>query len=447
MEQLHIVRKRRSSPSSDGDDDKRSDNAPRADFRKRRRKSRGVLQDCFPRGRPFFWSVGAALLVFASLVTFVSQRDRSVGRGRLLVTEAKSSSTFLKEFHGAPSCASQLLAKEDVSFTLVTQLSDSRLWMLEHHCKRWGLEHPMSIAVLTNESALAIQQRVRDMGCGPSAVVQTMPGSMEDYPVNELRNMAISIVKTTHIVYLDVDFWPSSDLHRTLHLDAIAQHLVEDPKNALVIPAFQLERHCREYRDCRENNIPAMPNTRSKLVHLVHHHRANQFDPTNEGGHGSTDYDAWFEAEEDEIVPIDCILSNRYEPYLVVRLCDELPPFQPRFTGYGKNKMTWVMQLRRNGYRLGQISSFAIHYPHLDSPARLAWNGGKDGVQIKRPRNDYLRYRRGQTDKLFLEFRDWLGAQPDQSRFGLCEDALDDDSRLWTSHHEEEQKSNSNSSE
>ncbi len=45
----------------------------------------------------------------------------------------------------APSCNKHLVAKS-VSFTLVSQLSDDQMWMVQYHCKRWG-DNPMSIAV------------------------------------------------------------------------------------------------------------------------------------------------------------------------------------------------------------------------------------------------------------------------------------------------------------
>ena len=41
-------------------------------------------------------------------------------------------------------------------------------------------------------------------------------GSWNDYPVNELRNLALRAVRTTHILYLDVDFWPSEHLYDTI---------------------------------------------------------------------------------------------------------------------------------------------------------------------------------------------------------------------------------------
>lgn len=163
---------------------------------------------------------------------------------------------------------------------------------------------------------------------------------------------------------------------------------------------------------------------------------------TNFGGHGSTRYAEWLQQQPDQLLPIECVHSNRYEPYLVVRYCADLPPFQTVFSGYGKNKMTWFLQLRREGYSLYQIASFLVHYPHMDSKARLVWNGGSDGKRISRPKGNkgddfWLKYKRGRNDMAFVRFREWLKRDiEDRTRIGSCKDAMDvdDDAKLWVDH-------------
>lgn len=244
----------------------------------------------------------------------------------------------------APSCSEPLDAN-DVSFTLVSQLSNDRLWMIQYHCERWG-DNPMSIVVFTDRKAAVIKSELISMGCSnENLTLQTVKRTTYDpdgteYPVNLLRNLALSVVKTSHIVYADVDFWPSSDLYSILSKETIKEQLASDSKLATVIPAFQMERLCREYRDCRENNIPKMPKHKEALMWLIGKRAASAFDPSNPGGHGSTKFVTWKDQETATFVDLPCIKSNRYEPYLVVRYCSELPPFQEGFTGYGKNKMT-----------------------------------------------------------------------------------------------------------
>ena len=104
-----------------------------------------------------------------------------------------------------------------------------------------------------------------------------------------------------------------------------------------------------------------------------------------------------------------------------------------------------VMQLRWLGYRFSQIGgSFVVHYPHLDSASRMHWNESpkemqrhvRDGkVYRANPKElsvDWTRYKRGQVDATFVAFRRWLRTEvTNETRVPWCEDAEDDDSRLW----------------
>ena len=49
--------------------------------------------------------------------------------------------------------------------------------------------------------------------------------------------------------------------------------------------------------------------------------------------------------------PIECFRSNRYEPYVVISMA-QMPLYDERFAGYGKNKIQHVSHLRRMGYLL-----------------------------------------------------------------------------------------------
>ena len=108
------------------------------------------------------------------------------------------------------------------------------------------------------------------------------------------------------------------------------------------------------------------------------------------------------------------------------------------------------MQLRRAGWTFGQIGQgFVVHYPHLDSPARQAWNGDPSGEfrpskMMQRPSDDSVlrNTERALNDELFVEFRDWLDEQyqldgidteANGIRTPLCEDANDDNAKLWVS--------------
>lgn len=417
---------------------------------------------------------------------------------------------FELESINAPVCH-PLSSPQNVTFTLVTQLSDDRLWMMEHHCKRYP--HPMAIAVYTNRSLTNILDELRELGCPvddhhgssivppnlllpgkeggkterdddenievdddqfqPStshldehihhsgALLQvavldaTQHGKRDDYPVNDLRNLALSLVQSSHIIYIDVDFWPSEYLYEIFSRKTVKERLIQDPQHAVVIPAFQLFRQCYKYKDCRDRNIPQMPKSLQGLAKMIKEKRGHIFDPTNKGGHGSTDYNAWFKQKPGSLRDIECLQSNRYEPFVAIRYCRDMPPFQQAFSGYGKNKVTWMMQVIASGYTLSQLGGiYLVHYPHLESASRAKWNEAPQELQIPVPKSEesdqnppfqvrrptskdgdlhFEEYKRGQVDKIFLDFKDWLAQSfpPSRARLRLCEAAQDDDSKLW----------------
>lgn len=420
---------------------------------------------------------------------------------------ASTASPFRLVSQGAPECY-ELESPDDITVTLVTQVSHDRLWMMKHHCDRYRNkqtgnpfdQHKMSVAVYSNATLDEIRTELREMGCGVAAggetdansnsninsnnnnnnndnnnnsnnkrdqspvdvsvLDATTHGAWNDFPVNELRNLALSKVKTTHIMYIDVDFWPSDDLYETImgsderssnessgkfnndqqqtsnpSSQRIRKYLFDDPKLALVIPAFQLRRQCKEWKDCREDNLPHMEASRNfnGMTHeMVKHKSITVFDPTNKGGHGSTDYKNWFGQPPGSLVDIECLQSNRYEPFVMIRYCKDLPPFQTVFAGYGKNKVTWMMQVIASGYVFSQVGrAYLMHYPHLDSASRQLWNGhGRASKTIKTRKTDS---KRGQVDKLFVDFKRWLEETiPEElQRLEACEDAQDDDTKLW----------------
>ena len=174
-----------------------------------------------------------------------------------LTSRRASESPQFKQFsRDAPNFCNATLKESDVEFTLVTQMSADRIWMMEHHCYRWRLAnhtfYPISVAVLTNETTAETKSLLQGMGCDLDIVkVQTLSANLyhvDDYPVNTLRNLALTAVKTSHVVYIDIDFWITRDMSEILQLPEVKGELASDPKAALVIPAFQMQRQCHQWR-------------------------------------------------------------------------------------------------------------------------------------------------------------------------------------------------------
>ena len=371
----------------------------------------------------------------------------------------------------APSCSASL-DPESIAYTLVTQLSAERMWMLGRHCERWGRDYPVSAAVFTNRS---VAEMTRDLvgnstgsgsGCTRRQLSLSVLNSDEyddaDYPVNTLRNMALAQVRTSHVMYVDIDFWPSTTLRPILESTPLRREFATDPKLAVVVPAYQLYAHrlCGETENCKEKEqTNEVPKTMTDLRSLLKTEDVGIFDlESNWNGHGSTSYKTFLLQNDGELFDLPCVNSNRYEPYLAFRYCADLPPFQEAFTGYGKNKMTWAMHLRRSGYDFAQMGgSFVCHYPHFRSKAKLSWDYIPNlnvtdvlavSVEARKAAKqnrfnviekkdmirdvDWSQTKRGKGDLLYLHYRKWLyDTVPDEARLKMCDETYTDDNKLW----------------
>ena len=78
-------------------------------------------------------------------------------------------------------------------------------------------------------------------------VVKTTEAPLpEAYPINKLRNLAISLVETTHYFLCDIDMWPSKELYPLLvslmkPSSIKTTPLFKDPKLAMIVPVFTYE--------------------------------------------------------------------------------------------------------------------------------------------------------------------------------------------------------------
>lgn len=262
---------------------------------------------------------------------------------------------------GAPVCDD--LEPEQIDFTLVTQLSVSRLSLMKEQCRRWG-NHPISVAVASPVSKPAIKKLLIHLGCNDITLSVVIVGKSDPYPINSLRNIAFSKVNTSHAVYVDADFMVSPNLYQSL---AQQRGNLLDHRDAVVIPALEFRPVCPA---CEELHLQMLPETKAEAFKLFASGRekslVKQFDYDKDaGGHGSTRTKEWFKQRPHTLEPLKCIRSDRYEPYLVVRYCKDLPPFQEVFKGYGQNKVTWSRHLVRAGYRFQRLADgFAMHVPH-----------------------------------------------------------------------------------
>lgn len=268
------------------------------------------------------------------------------------------------------------------SITLVTVVSLNRLQGLERICEVWpgsviavisvGDFDPMNTTGFVPGS----EQAHSTMFCA-HAVVVSGENNGAQFPINKLRNRGIAMVKTTHMIYLDVDFVPSNDLYSRL-MSQLSRPELQEPNVAVVVPGFEFIAHQGKWNS---SWLPEVPRHFADLTSCVEKDKCQLFHfNTFPRGHSTTQYDKWI-AQGDDTREIICFKSDVYEPYLMIQNCGCMPKlFEEAFTGYGKNKIQMIEQLRYAGYTFRVLpKAFAIHLPHEESEARRSFisNGSK----------------------------------------------------------------------
>lgn len=167
------------------------------------------------------------------------------------------------------------------------------------------------------------------------------------YPVNRLRNIALSQVKTPYVFLCDVDFMPNFGMYEQLkkHVESID---ISDHKKALVVPAF-------------ETYFPNLnfPDNKADLLSNMKLGNIRPFRLELNSPHGPTNYTKWEKAD----TPYKVFYKLYYEPYLV--LPKDMPIYYQQFYGFGYNKLSHTVELYLNGYEFIVLPDvFIIHLPH-----------------------------------------------------------------------------------
>jgi len=301
------------------------------------------------------------------------------------------------------------LSPDSISITLVSQTSSNRLWLLKETCRRW--KDPIVVVVAMREDDAELTPSWKEL-CPQLRLIEhrLKTESPEMYPVNELRNIGLNAVTTSHVLVVDIDFIPSISLSSTLR-DNLRQRVTirenmdiaeVPPENidALVVPAFERvlkppcasEEECHQRFDADPNFIPA---NLTELLTCVNSSNCIVFQSTdNVAGHSSTRSQEWLGGSwynstvtlltgETVNIPrtLSCFDSLRYEPYVAVRWCPTdgarpvAPYYDERFHGYGKNKIEYIQHLRMMGYSFAILpEAFIVHNPHPPSPVKHMWN-------------------------------------------------------------------------
>lgn len=107
-----------------------------------------------------------------------------------------------------------------------------------------------------------------------------------DFPVNKLRNIAITNIVTSHFLVLDMDMWPASrsipffSLVENLYdeLTQLPTKVLKSSTAATIIPAFFLNKQrilsrCKSLLSCAIRSEMHFPSTRQELYQCIRRNR------------------------------------------------------------------------------------------------------------------------------------------------------------------------------
>ncbi|CAO3638320.1 unnamed protein product [Mucor fragilis] len=177
-----------------------------------------------------------------------------------------------------------------------------------------------------------------------------------DRELNLWRNVAKLFARTEYVMQLDIDFFPCTDIRKSVLSNPKAMDLLRSGEAALVIPAFEYSKQ-EEGLDYRH-----FPANKPDLVKQYNANKLEMFHSFWLPGHAPTDYERWT-SNEKEIYKVTTY-QHSYEPYVIFKnqgspWCDE------RFAGYGSNKAACLYELYISGVDYYVLpNDFIVHQTH-----------------------------------------------------------------------------------
>ena len=222
------------------------------------------------------------------------------------------------------------MTRDNISVSLLTQSSISRLRTLDITCLRW--KSPIIVVIVVLDPIDAPNGKILQdhfakwkVTCQQLQVIiyhldSETESTPESYPINSVRNVALEAVSSSHLLMVDVDFIPSQGLDRMIistimeQQDQVATERntsniakLDDFGNeiddeAIVIPAFdrRVKPQCETIEHCAQllqNNSKFIPSNFGELHHC--YYKAKKcivFDhDINDIGHSSTRTEMWLQ--------------------------------------------------------------------------------------------------------------------------------------------------------
>lgn len=333
----------------------------------------------------------------------------------------------LLSVHSCPgSLSSQQQPQQQTTVTLVTQSSPERFWLVRKTCQERWTQDPMAVATYFESTSEYEQHgdRLRQQlaGCPHVSLIYYIQDENDGlkstpYPINLLRNLALEVVQTSHVLVHDVDFVPSRGLANDIRAASEIRQRARLPtgrsQEALVVPALQLTENVTA-RDA------IIPSKFTEVVACVQAGNCSAFIENENRAHAITRTDLWLQRDwyvnrkchdsqntVSDLRYIACIDEPAYEPYLVLPWCPIadlndtastaqrlVPYYDERFVGYGWNKIQWIQHLRNAGFLFWVLpAGFLIHVPHELSAAQREFIESRQAPVRNMMQQVYQRFR------------------------------------------------------
>ena len=183
---------------------------------------------------------------------------------------------YLENFYTPP-------GHEDSPIVIATQCTPDRLYKLDAMLSVW--QGPVSVAVYLHDTHHEVHALMAAIARSPLiaqfAAVHVLYSVGTPYPVNSLRNLAITGSRSQWLLLMDVDFWPTgsaADFMRQLQLSKPAAHTM------LVVVSMS-------------TTVDGVTPERLSHQNVSDLHRVGILAPSNlcacYGCHGPTQFDRW----------------------------------------------------------------------------------------------------------------------------------------------------------
>jgi glycosyltransferase-like protein LARGE len=290
--------------------------------------------------------------------------------------------------------SSKNLTSNTSDVCLVTQTSMDRLKSVRKLMRMWS--GPVSIAVLvrSDNESVVFQQFAQELHGregswnlhAVSPVGQAESTYDGAYPLNQLRNVALSGARSPYVFLTDVDFMPSRGLYAALNVS-----LPLKEGTCIVVPAFE----------ALEPKVSA-PRDMDELRHSMLAGKVREFRRGRGRGNDTTGYWAYggpYHRAENisrfltATSPYEIQYEKMFEPYVMAPRTSSLyplPQYDERFRGKYKNKIEQIFHMAMRGFRFIVLpGQFVTHMWHPGLKID-GWQSYQDKVDEIKIQTDYL---------------------------------------------------------